>query len=414
MNRTFYIMVFKNIRLIIISSVVIISVMFLSQSCKKEINESDDNSTYFFKKYMDEGNGGFSFVDLLNDNEIIAAGGISGDSSLIIKKTDKFGHVLWEDHIEANKEFSAHGTKLKDGSYVINNFWSSQLIKVSPAGNTEFSYNFNNYTGSGVYSNIVEGDDGFLYCSHTNGPATGSPSVNEISVLDQKGNEVNLITIPDVMMRGKILTFNIYNVEAGEMWIAGNMYARQSWSWSDPWKFYIAKVYTSGGVQVEIFDEFDDTESDFLAGHVKTPDGGIVSVTSEGSVWFGAADRASFDMEVFKCDKDLNLVWRKRLDIGADRLNPARIRVTPDGGYLISGLCLLDDSPTYNGFLIKLNVSGNIEFKKIFQLGAGSSFFDAVQSVNGDFVIGGSSIGFGNSLELGDPIILRTNSQGEY
>jgi hypothetical protein len=99
-------------------------------------------------------------------------------------------------------------------------------------------------------------------------------------------------------------------------------------------------------------------------GMAQTPDGGFITVGEAQS--FGGGD---YDVFVVKNDVCGNFMWAATYDIGGGGDDHGRrIRLTPDGGYIITGetenlrnCCIRDDA-----FLMKLKDNGEVEWVKTY------------------------------------------------
>jgi hypothetical protein len=99
-------------------------------------------------------------------------------------------------------------------------------------------------------------------------------------------------------------------------------------------------------------------------GMAQTPDGGFITVGEAQS--FGGGD---YDVFVVKNDVCGNFMWAATYDIGGGGDDHGRrIRLAPDGGYIITGetenlrnCCTRDDA-----FLLKLKESGEVEWVKTY------------------------------------------------
>ena len=101
-------------------------------------------------------------------------------------------------------------------------------------------------------------------------------------------------------------------------------------------------------------------------------------------------------------------VWSKSLDgIHGDFGQSAS--PTSDGGAIFSGIT----KSGYEGYLIKMNSTGNIQWQKVFGrpgVNNGVQLLDAIQTLDGGYIaVGVSDAGLALTADI---IIIKTNSQG--
>lgn len=121
-----------------------------------------------------------------------------------------------------------------------------------------------------------------------------------------------------------------------------------------------------------------------IDGIQKTRDGGYVlnGITSIGA---GKADAF-----IVKIDKDCNIVWNRAIGgSGKDTTNWDGVRQTSDGGYIFAGETESFGSGDKDGWVVKLNQEGNLEWCRVI----GGKDDDALWSVNetsdGGFIVAG-------------------------
>ncbi|MEL6863875.1 MAG: T9SS type A sorting domain-containing protein [Bacteroidota bacterium] len=144
-------------------------------------------------------------------------------------------------------------------------------------------------------------------------------------------------------------------------------------------------------------------ERDLAAGLVEATDGGFVSVGSSNGF------APSSQVFLFKTNAEGQELWSRHFGgAWSDRAN--HIIRTNDGGYLLSG-CF--DCTSFNSsseiYLVKTDANGLAEWDRTYSVGAEA--YAALEMPNGDFVVAAVS---DNNIQddLGEVILLRTNSQG--
>ncbi len=100
------------------------------------------------------------------------------------------------------------------------------------------------------------------------------------------------------------------------------------------------------------------------------------------------------DAWVVKLDSNGTIAWQKAFG-GTEHDFATWIEQTTDGGYVMSGLCLSNDGDVsgnhgmYDGWIVKLNDSGNIEWQKTIGGTSDDRANSIKQTVDGTYVIAG-------------------------
>src|SRR3989304_747241 len=105
---------------------------------------------------------------------------------------------------------------------------------------------------------------------------------------------------------------------------------------------------------------------------LQTVDGGYITVGQHASS--GAGD---CDAYVFKRDGCGNFLWFKTYGGGAGD-GALCIQETPDGGYIVSGLTELAGFGSWDIFLMKIDIAGNLQWFRTYG-GAGADYGQFVQ-----------------------------------
>jgi hypothetical protein len=141
---------------------------------------------------------------------------------------------------------------------------------------------------------------------------------------------------------------------------------------------------------------FGGTDDDYSNSVKQTNDGGYIIVGTTYS--FGG----NSDAYLIKTDSFGNLEWSKTYG-GGDFDAGTSIEQTNDGGYILLGST---NSFVFGAWLLKLNMSGNIVWKKIFQ----NTFPRCAKQTNDNGYI---ILGTIDSLALnGDVLLIKTNING--
>jgi predicted secreted protein len=136
----------------------------------------------------------------------------------------------------------------------------------------------------------------------------------------------------------------------------------------------------------------------------ETSDGGFIVAGETQS--FGAG---SSDYWVLKLDADGNVIWQKAY--GGDSVEVARsIQETSDGGFIVAGRTYSYGASNYDGWVLKLDASGNVDWQKTYE----GSYYDYAESIqetsDGGFIVAGYTNNF--LMEGWDFWVLKLDANG--
>jgi len=143
----------------------------------------------------------------------------------------------------------------------------------------------------------------------------------------------------------------------------------------------------------------------------QTTDSGLIILAQVNSAPAGQGQKK--DILVIRTNSTGDTLWTRSYWTNYTE-NPGTIIQTSDGGYLISGSTAV--APTYyclNGFLVKLDVNGNIQWQKTYGGPVHDSFNGVEQSNSGDYIVAGSSNGFSGDSSQNYVYVLRLNGLGD-
>ena len=173
-----------------------------------------------------------------------------------------------------------------------------------------------------------------------------------------------------------------------------------------------ARKLLGGAVHEEAYSIQNTTDGGYIvAGLSSTLSGGDITGTNHGGELGGN------DYWIVKLDGAKNITWNKLL--GGDGTDEARsIQQTPDGGYIVAGYSTSSangdvteaNHGSYDYWIVKLDVSGNIEWNKIL----GGTGDDKAQSI--DLTADGGYIvaGYSNNFEGGGNVSEETYGGYDY
>ena len=386
------------------------------QSCQKEVLVKDDNSSTFIKTYESDINESGVSLNRTSDNGLLITS-LSWDlDQLHVLKANEFGTLQFKKSIPIiTPDFFPLVTKIGNGDFIINAFFSTEIMRISENGEIKWikvfdpglPYNF-------PMSKVVESNDQRLYLSYTNGLGSGAPSQNYISQIDpSNGKELEYSFYYDSEFGpGKVLQFFIYRAENDMKWVIGSKFTSNNWEFGDPSKIFIAKL-DNFSVSSEIIDDLDGPKRNLINAYSSTNDGGVVCAVQ--SIWWASSRFESEDesLEVIRFDENADLKWRKKVKINAYALSVTGMRELPNKEIILNGYCSTKESTTLRPFVVKLNSNGEKMFERIFNINGNGEILSGLQAENGDLYFTGYSDGFGNGKQKSNIMLIRTNAAGE-
>ena len=174
---------------------------------------------------------------------------------------------------------------------------------------------------------------------------------------------------------------------------------------SGTYDFWVVKLNSTGGI---IWNRLiGGNQEEFANSVAQAADGGYIVAGSSNSPASGnisVSTHGEFDFLLVKLDAAGNIVWNKMLG-GAGEDIPYAVNPTNDGGYILAGFSLssasgnvVDNSYGFeDGWILKLDASGNIIWNKLF----GGDKSDYIVSIQQTFDGGYIATGFTNSSANG-------------
>jgi hypothetical protein len=387
-------------------------------NCSEEVGPKDVVSNTFFRQYGTPVSESNTYVGKTSTGYLMAGLSLTNDK-MFISHANELGQLDWDKEIPIDRKTAfPQGVKLKDGSFIINDFNNPIITKITEKGDVLYSkwiesrLTFEAY----VFSPVVESTDGFCYVSYSAGGGTYSPDFNYIAQLDPADGKVKrLIKYFDSNFGGKIVRFNIAKADSTTFWVTGNVLTGKPWSWSDPFKLFTARVTPSAVENLKVYDVGNNNVEKELA-TVATKDNHLVLVTSSRHFLYDAQFLliGPSIFKVRKIDLNVNDVWEKNIDLGVKSIFPLSIDEGETGDLIITGSCVrLNDAKT-SGFVVRLNSSGIVIESKIFTLGQEHLFLDAKYLPDHSYFFTGSIKNFGKGKSLDDKFYLKTDSDFNY
>jgi hypothetical protein len=148
--------------------------------------------------------------------------------------------------------------------------------------------------------------------------------------------------------------------------------------------------------------------TDYGCNVVTASDGGYVLV---GYTCFDNASGIyeAPDALLIKVDADGNMLWNQTYGKAQDADYALTVAVTTDGGYVLAGAKYPNVTGTEEGWVVKVDVNGNLQWEKTFPKESGNSFFwSVVTASDGGYALAGQTPVEGND----DAWIVKIDANG--
>jgi len=330
---------------------------------------------------------------------IVGSFEFSGQSDMIIMKTDAMGNLQWGFTFgDSGNDFGRSVQQTKDGGYIVlgeytmgsnRQMW---LIKLDSEGHKQWDRFYGYDTRQEDAAEVQQTSDGGYILVGT----TYSTPANAFLVkTDQDGN-VQWYKEKGYDDSGESGTSVQQTSDGG--FIMTGMTNQFDSSFCDIW---LVKVGSDGGTiwhhhygASGIYDEGNSVR--------QAMDGGYIIA---GNTWTSN----KLDIYLLKTDSVGNLKWSRTFG-GPERDWSAEVNLTKDGGYVIAGSTSSYGAGGSDGYLIKTDASGNTLWTNTFG-GSGQDYFYSVkQTEDGGYIMTGSTESYG-----GDPpdiYLVKTDPDG--
>lgn len=340
------------------------------QKCYGDVHE---NVAY---NVIQTSDGGFITVGTTNTTTT------EGNSGFMIVKINSIGTIEWEKNYGgSNGAFAQQVVQDSDGSFVIAGFTSSNDGDVTGNhGNFDYWVIKIDSVGSILWQNTYGGSQ--------NEEATGIIKTND---------------------NGYIIVGYTTSNDGDVTLVRG---------YSDSW---VIKIDTNGSIIWQ--QSLGGDSTDFAHSVYKTTDGGcIIAGTTESSDGALAGHHGSVDYWIAKLDINGNLQWQK--PYGGTTVDRAySVIQTNDGGYLVGGRTLSDDGDItsnqgYNdGWLVKLDEIGNIEWQKTIGGTLDDIIYSCIQNSDNSYLVTGITYSNNGDVSgnhgVNDAWIVKLNITGD-
>ncbi len=149
---------------------------------------------------------------------------------------------------------------------------------------------------------------------------------------------------------------------------------------------------------------YGGTYDDWASSVQQTSDGGYIVAGITRS--FGAG---SWDIFLIKTDLSGNLQWAKTYG-GTDWDEVSSVQQTSDGGYIVAGYTFSFGAGYYDIFLIKTDANGNLQWAKTYGGTNTDLAYHVQQTSDGGYIVAGKTGSFG--LGSDDIILIKTDANG--
>ncbi|MCK5261419.1 MAG: hypothetical protein KAJ44_04505, partial [Thermoplasmatales archaeon] len=292
-----------------------------------------------------------------------------------------------------------------DGGYVItgstysygNGLRDVWLIKTDSNGNEEWNRTFggaNNDIGHYVQQTI---DGGYIITGYTESYGPLHANVWLIKI-DSNGSEEWNRTFGSYRVE---IGYSVQQTSDGGFIITGSY--QEGWTGTNVWL-----IKTDSNGTTEWSKGFGGRDTGDMGYCVQQTDDGGYIIVGEGNT-YGAGH---YDLWLIKTDSNGNWMWDK--SFGGKYSDEGRsVQQTSDGGYVVTGKLLFKNAYGYydeDVWLIKTNSSGGEEWSKTYGGTDRDYGYSVQQTLDGGYVITGSTLSYGNGSH--DVWLIKTDTDG--
>jgi hypothetical protein len=404
--------------------------VLMFNGCKKEVESKVEVTNTFMHVYPEQGGQVCSYIKPTDDNGCMLfvnedLRSVGDGKKLSIIKLDENGKVEWKktiDNIELPNMVNC--TVTKDGSLLFSNDGEAgKIVKINNDGSlawvNDYSYMFG--LPNFFYSTyIVEGDDGILRTAVCNGQATYAARAFLFS-FNQDGSFLGSIPIRESsfgVTDFKLVYLSMYKYGNGQtQYYAGLCFLHDDYTfhWGERFKLFVNKMVfyddsTLAYSKTVILDSASDDNN--YTGW------GQRYINKERALLINTTVVDKFNIsrgQIIKVNDLLEVVWKSDI-----RITPYGTSLnygcedTRDGNYLVTGSCKVPGKLSSQPFAAKLDKNGKIIWSKIFQTNLAGTLTYGMEMIKGDFILTGTTTGFGLGNTGADLYILKTDKDLNY
>ena len=290
----------------------------------------------------------------------------------------------------AGDDFAWDISPAPDGGFITvgysNSFgqgdWDIYAVKISKTGSIQWTRVIGGGGNEEGWSVIATDDGGYILVGGTQSFGQGSDDVYIVK-LDSSGNLVWTKTIGGSSVdKGT----DIIQTTDGGFAVTGytNSFGHGNWD------VYVIKLDTGGNIKWQI--AIGGTESEEGTSIIQTRDGRYFVITG----WTYSFGQGGRDVYVVKIDTAGNLQWAITVG-GSNHEEGVDIIETSDEGYIVVGRTLSFSQGNDDIYVVRLDSNGGLLWTKAIGGNGGDLGFSIAQTLDGGYVIGGTTASFGAS-----------------
>lgn len=153
---------------------------------------------------------------------------------------------------------------------------------------------------------------------------------------------------------------------------------------------YLLKLDSMG--QVKFQTSFGGFSNDIGKSIIALADSGFIMVGYTSSTGIGG-----YDIFLVKADKNGALEWQKTIG-GTDWDFAHSMQQTSDGGFIIAGTTYSFGHGNADGYIVKTDASGNVQWSKTYGGKKDDEFKSVIQTIDGNYALTGYTKSYGDSL----------------
>jgi len=326
-----------------------------------------------------------------------------GIEDCYVAKLDSNGNMLW------SKTYGSIGSEVINDIQIVDNGYimvgsrfsivtagrDIYMIKTSKSGNLLWSKIYGGMYAEDAYSVEQTTDKGFILAGGTTSFGIGQGGVYLLKT-DSTGNLLWSKTYSGTNSDG---ARSVQQTLDGGFIIAGSAFSNGLF-YSE---FYLLKTDSIGNLQWT--KTFGGSQTELAYKVVQTIDSGYAISGYTYSFGSGLPDYL-----FIKTDKNGNLQWSRTFGSPLSVDKNFDMKYTSDGGYILAGKTWVPSSFQGQGYVIKLDSLGTVEWSQVYGDSAQSEFYSVFQNADGGYVFAGWTNGFVGSFS--NMYIVKTDSLG--